>query len=94
MKIALQNGIPLLLCLTTTFCGPHEDTERLAQHTDGIGSPTRSLPDSRVHRSVQDTPIVPGTTAGYLPGTSSVTSTGEFTYKIQLDVPQGRSGTD
>ena len=85
-------GILLLLCLTTTFCGPH-DEEELTEHADGIESPS-DLVDSHGVRAVRETPIVPGTTAGYLPGTSEVTPSGEFTYRIDLDVPAGRAGME
>src|SRR5262249_61562481 len=64
-------------CLTTTFCGPH-DEEPGTDLAGTIESPS-GLADSRGPRLAHDPPIVPGTTAGYLPGTSDVTPTGEFT---------------
>lgn len=36
--------------------------------------------------------IVPSENVGYLDGSSSVTSSGEFTYRIPLEVPAGRAG--
>jgi hypothetical protein len=37
-------------------------------------------------------PIVPGADVGYLPAAWSVSPSGQFTYMIPLDVPQGRAG--
>src|SRR5262249_5899193 len=38
------------------------------------------------------TPVVPGTQAGTIPGHGSTTATGEYQYRIPIDVPAGRAG--
>jgi hypothetical protein len=42
----------------------------------------QALPDS----------IVPAADGGFLPGMGSVSATGEYQYRIPIDVPQGRAG--
>src|SRR5687767_4901091 len=77
----------LALCAATSFCSsPNEDpTEPTAGRSSAgdEGSKPLSLPDPA---------IVPGTLAGYLPGRSEVTASGELTYSIPLDIPAGRAG--
>jgi hypothetical protein len=57
--------VPLLLCVTTAFCGPHDENgpEQTAHAGAGI----------RV-RAATPIAIATGTKAGYLPGTSAAKS--------------------
>jgi hypothetical protein len=77
--------VPLLLCMATAFCAPHD--ESAPEPTAHAGAGIRA-------RAATPIAIATGTKAGYLPGTSAVTPTGELTYRIPLDVPPGRAGVE
>ncbi len=57
-----------------------------------LGSGPLSSPALPHAFELPPTPIVAGTSVGYLPGSGSVTPTGDFSWSMPLEIPPGRAG--
>ena len=85
-------------------CGPENQPLPDAPCPPGTGCPALVVPDCSTPpglttppvapRPLQALPdsIVPAADGGLLPGSGSVSATGEYQYRIPIDVPQGRAG--
>jgi Salmonella virulence plasmid 65kDa B protein len=94
--LRVHRWVACALLLTLFACGGGGDTRReelVAQVAQADVNPDPSVPPAMPQAlTLPTSPIVPGADVGYLPAAWSVSPSGQFTYSIPLDVPQGRAG--
>lgn len=94
-ELRVHSWVACALLLTLFACGGG-DTRRqepVAQVEQADVNPDPNVPPAMPQAlTLPTSPIVPGANVGYLPANWSISPSGQFTYTIPLDVPQGRAG--